>query len=181
MSTPSESPNARSSTSFGVIADAGSGTPGALIPLCSPISPPSITVVSIVAPSVPSTRSSTRPSASSSRSPGRTLRASPANVVDSRPGSPGRSPVTMRSASPAFNCERPSAFERAGADLRTAEILEDRHLAAGARGRRPHALERGAPATRACRARNSGGRCRCRPQSARRAFHRARTPGRRWR
>ncbi len=34
----------RSSTSFGVTAEVGSGTPGALIPLCSPISPPSTTV-----------------------------------------------------------------------------------------------------------------------------------------
>ena len=50
MSTPSERPNFRSSTSFSVIAEAGSGTPGALIPLCSPISPPSTTVVSIVGP-----------------------------------------------------------------------------------------------------------------------------------
>ena len=60
MSTPSDRPNFRSSTSFGVIADAGSGTPGALMPLCSPISPPSTTVVSISSPSVASTRSSTQ-------------------------------------------------------------------------------------------------------------------------
>ena len=54
MSTPSDSPNCRSSMSFGVIADAAAATPGALIPLCSPISPPSTTVVSISAPSVES-------------------------------------------------------------------------------------------------------------------------------
>ena len=52
MSTPSDRPNFRSSMSFGVIADAGSGTPGALMPLCSPSSPPSTTVVWISVPSV---------------------------------------------------------------------------------------------------------------------------------
>jgi hypothetical protein len=34
-----------------------------------------------------------------------------------------------------------SAFEEAGADLRPAEILQDRHFATGALGRGPHARE----------------------------------------
>ena len=120
----------RSSMSFGVIADAGSGTPGALIPLCSPSSPPSTTVVWISVPSVDSTRSSIRPSESSRRSPGRTLRARPSNVgrdasgfADEVPGAdPQRVAGLQRSGL--------SIDERAGSDLRPAQILQDRDLAA---------------------------------------------------
>ena len=142
MSTPSDRPNRRSSASFGVIADAGSWTPGALMPLCSPISPPSITVVWISCPSVASTRSSTSPSASNSRSPGLTLGASPANVVEMRPGPPMKSPGRDGQPVAGLDGERPPALELAGANLRPAEILENRHLAARALGRRPHPRER---------------------------------------
>ena len=104
------------------------------MPLCSPSAPPSTTVVWI---SVPSVRvdpqlDQRRRRAAAGR-PARTPRASPANVVDTRPGSPTKSPVAMRSVSPGVSCERPAAFEPAGADLRTAEILQDRDLASGAR------------------------------------------------
>ena len=46
-STPARTPNARSALSFSVRPDAGSGTPGALMPLCSPSTPPSTTTVRI--------------------------------------------------------------------------------------------------------------------------------------
>ena len=97
MSTPSDRPNCRSSTSFGVIADAGSATPGALMPLCSPSAPPSTTVVCDLA-----CRRSRRRAARSGRRraaadrPACTLRARPSNVVEMRPGPPTKSPVAMR-------------------------------------------------------------------------------------
>ena len=72
ISTPSDSPACRSATSFGVTADAASGTPGALMPLCSPSAPALHDRRLDLAPSVDSTRSSMKPSASSSRSPGLT-------------------------------------------------------------------------------------------------------------
>ena len=46
MSTPSASPNVRSRRSFSVMSER-SGTCGALMPLCSPSSPPSMTRVRI--------------------------------------------------------------------------------------------------------------------------------------
>ena len=120
MSTPSDSPNFRSSMSFGVIADAGSGTPGALMPLCSPSSPPSTTVVSISLPSVPSTRSSTRPSASSSRSPGRTLLREPLEGRRHAARARRRSRRWRCAACrPASTSSGRAAGEAAGADLRT--------------------------------------------------------------
>ena len=59
-----------------------------------------------------------------------------------RPGPPAKSPVAMRSVSPGFEHERPAALERAGADLRAAEILKDRDLAVRARRRGADAAER---------------------------------------
>ena len=69
-STPARTPNARSALSLLVSPEAGSGTPGALIPLCSPSTPPSTTTLRICWRSLDSTRSSIRPSSSSSVSPG---------------------------------------------------------------------------------------------------------------
>ena len=86
--------------SFGVSAEAGSATPGRLIPLCSPSGPPPTTVVVAVVPSDDSTRSSMRPSSRSSRSPCRTDLARPAKVVDTRPGPPTKSPVAISSDAP---------------------------------------------------------------------------------
>ena len=70
-STPSDSPKRRSSASFGVIADAGRCTPGAVMPLCSP-SAPAVDDgrLNLAGRRSPSTRSSISPSASSRRSPG---------------------------------------------------------------------------------------------------------------
>ena len=75
-STPSARPKARSRASFSVTPEAGSGTPGALMPLCSPSSLPKITVVVISRSVADSTRSSTCPSSSSRRSPAPTALAS---------------------------------------------------------------------------------------------------------
>ena len=81
MSTPSDAPKRRSAMSLSVSADAGSATSGALMPLCWASVPPTTTVVSMLVPSVASTRNSSAPSSSSSRMPGLTERASPAKVV----------------------------------------------------------------------------------------------------
>ena len=75
-STPSASPNARSRASFSVTPEAGSGTPGALMPLCWPSRLPNITVVVITRSVADSTRNSTWPSSSSRRSPAATALAS---------------------------------------------------------------------------------------------------------
>ena len=100
MSTPIDTPKFRSSISFSVMADAGSDTPGALMPLCCPSRPPSTTAVWISSPLVDSTFSSIAPSARSRRSPGRTLSARPSNDVETRPGPPTNVPVAIRSSSP---------------------------------------------------------------------------------
>ena len=95
------------------------------------------------------------------------------------PGPPTKSPVAMRSVSPALQA-------RAVGRLRACRFGSSvRRDPEGPRPRvRPARPPRGrgrsvAPATRACRARSSDGRCRCRRQSARRASCRNRSRDRR--
>ena len=47
---------------------------------------------------------------------------------------PGLSPAAMRSVCPGVERQRLPAFERAGPDLRAAQVLHHRHGAAGRRG-----------------------------------------------
>ena len=122
--------------SFGVSAEAGSATPGRLMPLCSPSGPPPTTVVVAVVPSDDSTRSSMRPSSSSSRSPGRTDLARPAKVVETRPGPPTKSPVAISSGRAGHEVDGLAVDQLAGADLRARQVLQDGDVPAGARSRR---------------------------------------------
>ena len=82
------------------------------------------------------------PSARSSRSPGRTLRASPSNGVEDASGSAdavaGGDPQRLAGR----QLDRPPAFEQAGADFRSAEILQDGDFASRALRRRADARER---------------------------------------
>ena len=132
MSTPSASPNARSRASLSVMS-ARSGTCGALMPLCSPSSPPSITRrlnrvrrrrlhhqldLPIVEQQVIALRH----------------RASPAPRRWSRcgPRTPISSPTATIRASPACSDQRRAALEPAGADLRAAQVLQDGDVLVGA-------------------------------------------------
>ena len=112
MSTPSERPNFRSSTSFGVIADVGSGTPGRVDPLVLA----DLAAVDDRRLNLAAGRSSRRAARRGRRraAAGRrcaTLCASPSNVVDSRPGPPTPSPVAIDDAVAGLELNRAAAGE----------------------------------------------------------------------
>ena len=127
QSTPWAIPNCRSSTSFSVRLEAGSVTPGALMPLCSPSGPPLRTVgddLVAVAYARPAARASRRragdgrrgaPTAPAARRS--STRARPADEV-------ARGDAQRR---PVLELDGAAALERAGADLRAAQVLQDGH------------------------------------------------------
>ena len=135
----------RSASSFVVNADAGSATPGALMPLCSARAPPYTTTDEISPPPAFSTRSSIRPSSSSRRSPGRTMLGEPGvgcedggARLDEAYSAAGHDPQRV----PGAQIDRVTVGQRARPDLRATEILQDGDVPAHSPGGGADALER---------------------------------------
>ena len=170
-STPSSRPNRRSAASFSVTADAGSGTPGALMPLCSPSGPPSTT-----SSTARRRRCARRRAARSCRRPAAAdRRAAPSGSSsaigrEDPPGpptsSPARDPQLVSARAARAACRRGSGPVRIFGPLRSCMIATWRPAA---RGRLANRAESGARAIRACRARNSAGTRRRRRRAAPRA------------
>ena len=155
MSTPSARPNRRSSMSFGVMADAGSGTPGALMPLCSPSSPPSTTVRRF---SVPLGRLDPQlDQAVGEQQPVARRHAlrQPFERRRDAPGPPTKSPVAIASVVAGRRAESAGRLRAARCGSSgPPRSCRTRDLAARAAGRRAHPARTSLGATRGCRARN---------------------------
>ena len=65
-------------------------------------------------------------------------------MVATRPGSPAKSPTSITSAGASRQLQRPTAGEPAGANLRAAEILQDRDWTTGGSRGAANAIDRGA-------------------------------------
>ena len=124
-----------------VSADGGSATPGALMPLWPPSGPPLTTTRSRPAALRPTTFSSIRPSSSNRRSPGCADR--------DELGVGGEDPAGLRRRVALAEDERLAflegsgaiAGERAGADLRSTQVLHDADVTAGIRAHLADARE----------------------------------------
>ena len=112
ISTPCLMPNARSSSSLGVIEGTLSTMPGRLMPLCSPSMPPLITSHSTSLPWMACTRSSINPSESRMRSPIFTSCARVWKVVEIVVAVPGMSRGVMVTREPAFSTTGVRYFRR---------------------------------------------------------------------
>ena len=147
-----------------MIAEAGSATPGALMPLFSPERAASDDRGRRARrASARVTRSSIRPSSSSSRSPGRGGSDELGDrACRRRRPAPRRRRRGSAAPGPRSACSGTPAFEHGGADLRPAQILHDGDDAAGARRRPCASAGRPRRAPRGCRARSSAGRHRLR-------------------
>ena len=145
MSTPSDRPNFRSSTSFGVIADVGSAharrVDALVLAELAALDHASCWI------SVPSAGLDAQLDAAVGEQQAIAGLHALREPVECR-GDPARlrrrtSPVAMRERVAGLRARSGGRLRAAGADLRAAKILEDRHLAVRAFGRRPHAGERG--------------------------------------
>ena len=127
-STPSERPNRRSSASLGVSAEAGSATPGALMPLCC-AERRAVDYGGVDRGSRRVDRHATRRGRRPAADPDHGARRAPvrAYVVDTRPGPPSKSPVVDHQRVADGQRDGRAPGQPSGSNLRTTQILEDGH------------------------------------------------------
>ena len=134
-STPIAIPARRSPRSFGVSAATGTRTPGRLMPLCASSMPPLTTRATTRLGVTLSTSSSIRPSSSRSFCPARGRREQPVEPARDSPAFTRAVALVDHQRLAVIQVERRS--ERPRPDLRAPEVLQNRHLAPGGRGRFP--------------------------------------------